>query len=618
LFVIGTAGHVDHGKSTLVKALTGIDPDRLQEEKEREMTIDLGFAWLKLPSGLEVGVIDVPGHEHFIKNMLAGVSGMDLVLLVVAANESIKQQTREHLDILDLMEVPRSIVVITQSDLADPDQIALVSMEIEDLIKPTHLAGSPIVPVSALTRQGLPELITTIDKILSQTEPRPDKGKPRLMIDRVFSISGSGTVVTGTLVDGSLAIGNEIEILPGALKSRIRSLQTHKNQINSVGPGNRVAINLVGLSANDLKRGYTLTRPGWLIPTSMIDARLRLLTGPQHPLKNNTEVSFHTGSADVMARVRLLENDEVQPGQTTWVQIVLKEPLVVVNGDHYVIRSTMDTLGGGTIIDAHPEHHLRRSRSETVENLKTRADGKTEGTLIAILKSRQPLGLADLISQSNLSQDVAQSAIDSLTQQGDLVAIGEGKTSLIYTRSAWKSLIDNILEIVGDFHCKFPMRSGIPKAELSSKIKMGANLNSFLQKLFAEGILVEEGALLRLPSHTIKLSPAQQTAIDAFLRQLNRNPFSPTTDIVLEPDLLNLMIERGQVTKTTAGIIFSTSAYVDMTTKILALIKKNGKITLGETRDLFQTSRKYAQALLEYMDEKKLTKRVGDDRILGE
>jgi selenocysteine-specific elongation factor len=618
LFVIGTAGHVDHGKSTLVKALTGIDPDRLQEEKEREMTIDLGFAWLKLPSGLEVGVIDVPGHEHFIKNMLAGVSGMDLVLLVVAANESIKQQTREHLDILDLMEVPRSIVVITQSDLADQDQIALVSMEIEDLIKPTHLAGSPIVPVSALTRQGLPELITTIDKILSQTEPRPDKGKPRLMIDRVFSISGSGTVVTGTLVDGSLAVGNEIEILPGALKSRIRSLQTHKTQINSVGPGNRVAINLVGLSANDLKRGDTLTRPGWLTPTSMIDARLRLLTGPQHPLKNNTEVSFHTGSADVMARVRLLENDEVQPGHTTWVQIVLKEPLAVVNGDHYVIRSTMDTLGGGTIIDAHPEHHLRRTRSETVENLKTRADGKVEGALMAILKSRQPLGLADLISQSNLSQDVAQSAINSLTQQGDLVAIGEGKTSLIYTRSAWKSLIDNILEIVGNFHRKFPMRSGIPKAELSSKIKMGANSNSFLQKLFAEGILVEEGALLRLPSHTIRLSPAQQTAIDAFLRQLNRNPFSPSTDIVLEPELLNLIIERGQVTKTTAGIIFSTSAYMEMTTKILALIKKNGKITLGETRDLFQTSRKYAQALLEYMDEKKLTKRVGDDRILGE
>jgi len=618
LFVIGTAGHVDHGKSTLVRALTGIDPDRLQEEKERKMTIDLGFAWLKLPSGKEVGVIDVPGHEHFIKNMLAGVSGMDLVLLVVAANESIKQQTREHLNILDLMEVPQSIIVITQSDLADQDQITLVSMEIEDLIKPTHLTGSPIVAVSAVTSQGLPNLIETIDKVLSKAAPRRDIGKPRLPIDRVFSISGSGTVVTGTLIDGSLASGDEVEILPGANKSRIRSLQTHKNQLNSVDPGNRVAINLVGLSPGDLKRGNVLTKPGWLIPTSLLDARLRLLTDHKSSLKHDTEVSLHTGSADVMARVRLLEKDEVQSGETTWGQFILEEPLAVVNGDHYVIRSPMDTLGGGIILDAHPKQRHRRFQMETIENLKARAEGKSTKALLAILQAAQPLELTKLIAQSNLPQEDAFSAIESLIQEGQLVAVGSGNNSLIFTYSYWQQLIDSILEMVGDYHRKFPLRLGIPKAEISSKIKLGVRFLDILQKLFSAGKLIEENTLVRLPSYQIRLTSAQQSKIESFLHQLNQNPFTPAVEITLEPDLLNLLSEKGLIVRTSAGVVFSASAFSEMTDRVLARIKATGKITLAEARDMFQTSRKYAQALLEYMDEKRLTKRLADDRVLGE
>jgi len=278
LYVIGTAGHVDHGKSTLVHVLTGIDPDRLAEEKVREMTIDLGFAWLKLPSGREIGVIDVPGHEHFIKNMLAGVSGMDLVLLVIAANESIKPQTREHLAILDLMEVPRAIIVITQADTVDQDQIALVGMEVEDLVRPTRFANEPVVAVSSVTGQGLPDLKMKIDHVLNDVHPRSDFGRPRLPIDRVFTISGSGTVVTGTLIDGGLSLDQEVEIIPSGLKSRVRGLQTHKAQLDKVTPGSRVAVNLVGLSAADLKRGDMLTRPGWLLPTTLLDAKLRVLS----------------------------------------------------------------------------------------------------------------------------------------------------------------------------------------------------------------------------------------------------------------------------------------------------------------------------------------------------
>jgi selenocysteine-specific elongation factor len=362
----------------------------LAEEKEREMTIDLGFAWLKLPSDREVGVIDVPGHEHFIKNMLAGVSGMDLALLVVAAPESVMPQTREHLGILDLMEVPKAIMVITQADIADQDQITLVGMEIEDLIQPTHFKGAPILSVSSITGQGLAELKTAIDKALDTTAPRRDIGKPRLPVDRVFTISGSGTVVTGTLVDGSLTQGQELEIVPAGLKSRIRGLQTHKTQLSTVAPGNRVAVNLVGVSSGELKRGDILTTPGWLKPTTMLDAKLRLLTELKRPLRHNSEVSLHAGSAEVMARVRLLEKEEVQPGELTWVQFVLDEPLALTNGDHYIIRSPMETLGGGIVVEAHPKERHRRFRPETIENLKVRGEGKIEETILAALRAKQP------------------------------------------------------------------------------------------------------------------------------------------------------------------------------------------------------------------------------------
>ncbi len=618
MFVIGTAGHVDHGKSTLVHALTGIDPDRLAEEKAREMTIDLGFAWLKLPSGREVGVIDVPGHEHFIKNMLAGVSGIDLVILVVAANESIKPQTREHLAILDLMEVPQMVVAMTQSDLADADQITLVGMEIEDLLKPTRFAGSPIVPVSSVTGQGLHELKAAIDKALSTAQPRRDIGKPRLPIDRVFTISGSGTVVTGTLVDGTLNAGDEMEILPPGLKSRIRGLQTHKTQLTAIGPGSRAAVNLTGISAPDINRGYILTKPGWLTPTSLIDARLRLLADPDRPLHHNTEVSLHTGSAEVMARVRLLETEEALPGATTWVQFILDEPLAVVNGDHYVIRSPMDTLGGGIVVEAHPHERHRRFRPDTLENLKARGEGKTEETLLAALKSKQPQEMTAFLAQSSLDPELAREAIESLARDGRIVSLGEGKNALLYTDAAWKTLEQNMLAMAMDYHRKFPLRLGIPKAEISSKVRLGAHFGEAMQKLIAAGLLVEENALVRLPSHQIKLTKDQQTRMDGYLRQLNQNPYSPAPDIAIEPDLLNLLIDKGQAVKTAGGVVFSAAAFNDMTVKVTDHIKKNGKITVAEVRDMFGSSRKFILAFLEYLDEKKVTKRVGDDRVLVE
>ncbi|MER3420669.1 MAG: selenocysteine-specific translation elongation factor, partial [Chloroflexota bacterium] len=305
--VIGTAGHVDHGKSTLVQALTGIDPDRLQEEKARGMTIDLGFAWLKLPGGEEISIIDVPGHERFIKNMLAGVGGIDLALLVIAADEGVMPQTREHLAIIDLLQIRAGVVAITKTDLVEPDWLELVVADVEETLAGTTLADSPIVPCSAYTGAGLDQLVHTIEERLAQTPPKRDIGRPRLAIDRAFTIAGFGTVVTGTLIDGPLRVGQEVEIVPGGLRSRVRGLQTHRQKVEVARPGSRTAVNLAGLAVDALRRGQVLTVPGWLRPTTAVDVSLKAVAGLTHPIKHNTTVTFHTGAAEVEAKLRLLD-----------------------------------------------------------------------------------------------------------------------------------------------------------------------------------------------------------------------------------------------------------------------------------------------------------------------
>ena len=345
MYVVGTAGHVDHGKSTLVETLTGIDPDRLREEKERGLTIDLGFAWLKLPSGNEVSIIDVPGHERFVNNMLAGVGGIDLALLIVAADESVMPQTREHLAILDLLQIQRGMIVITKSDLVDEEIVELVGAEVEDVLEGTVLEGAPIMNVSAITGQGIPELVSAIDDMLQETQPKKDLGRPRLPIDRSFTITGFGTVVTGTLIDGDINVGQEVELILSGQRTRIRGIQTHKNKQDIAQPGTRVAANLIGVPHDNIYRGEVLTTSGWLRPTTAMDVHLRVIPGAPHALRHNMFLTVHTGSSEVIARLRLLDSDTAEPGATTWAQLKLDSPLAVVKGDYFVIRSNQTTLG---------------------------------------------------------------------------------------------------------------------------------------------------------------------------------------------------------------------------------------------------------------------------------
>ncbi|MBM4447416.1 MAG: selenocysteine-specific translation elongation factor [Chloroflexi bacterium] len=614
MFVIGTAGHIDHGKSVLIQALTGIDPDRLPEEKERGMTIDLGFAWMKLPSGQEVGIVDVPGHERFVKNMLAGVGGIDLALLIVAADEGIMPQTREHLAILDLLDIRKGIVVITKKDLVDEELLSLVRLEVEELIKSTALAEAPVLAVSAVIGEGLPDLVATIDRILISAEPRKDIGRPRLIIDRAFTIAGSGTVVTGTLVDGSLSVGQEVEVVPPGLKARLRGLQTHKTRIDVAKPGSRVAANLAGVAISQLERGDVLTSPGWLMPTARVDVKLRMLSGLKHTLRHGSAVSFFTGAAEIIAKVHLLEKEKLDSGDISWAQLALAKPVALVKGDRFIIRSPMDTLGGGQIVNSHAPRH-RRFRPAIIQSLKVRGEGAVEDVIVATLEANRPLELEKLTVQCNLANDEAHKVVDELIKKGRIVAVGHGGQNLLFTSSGWERLTRKAEAVVESYHRKFPTRSGMSKGELSSKLKLSPN-SPALQRLFDDGVLVEEGAAAHLPSYRVKLSPQQQAKIDAFLLVLGQNPYSPPGDITLEPDLLNLLIEQQQVLKVSDGVVFSVSAYNEMVDKVIAYAKAKGKVTLAEVRDMLGTSRKYAQALLEYMDEKKLTRRVGDERIL--
>ena len=614
MFVIGTAGHIDHGKSVLIQALTGIDPDRLPEEKERGMTIDLGFAWMKLPSGQEVGIVDVPGHERFVKNMLAGVGGIDLALLIVAADEGIMPQTREHLAILDLLDISKGIVVITKNDLVDKELLSLVRLEIDELVKSTTLAEAPVVAVSARTGEGLPDMVSTIDRLLISAEPRKDIGRPRLLIDRAFTIAGSGTVITGTLVDGSLSVRQEVEVVPSGVKARLRGLQTHKARIDVAKPGSRVAANLAGVAVSQLERGDVLTSPGWLVPTARVDVKLRMLSDLKHALRHGATVSFFSGTAEVMAKVHLLEKEKLDSGDVSWAQFALAKPVALVKGDHFIIRSPMDTLGGGHIVNSHAQRH-RRFRPAIIRTLKVRGEGAIEDVIVATLEVKQPLDVEGLIVQCGLAADEALGVVDKLIGKGRVVAVGHGEHSLLFATSGWERLAKKAEAAVENYHRKFPARSGMPKGELGSKLGLSPN-SPVLQRLFDDGILVEEGAAVHLPSYRIQLSQQQQAKVDAFLGVLNQNPYSPAGDITLEPDLLNLLIEKQQVVKVSEGVVFSASAYNEMVDKVIAHAKAKGKVTLAEVRDMLGTSRKYAQALLEYMDEKKLTRRVGDERVL--
>ncbi len=620
MYVIGTAGHVDHGKSTLVKALTDIDPDRFPEEKAREMTIDLGFAWMTLPSGREVSVVDVPGHERFIKNMLAGVGAIDLALLIVAADESVMPQTREHLAILDILQINRGLVVVTKTDLVDEELVELVKAEVEDTLKGTSFEGCPMVGVSAYTGDGLDELKATIDVILDDTEARKDLGRPRLPIDRCFTISGFGTVVTGTLIDGTLTVGQEIELAGSGQRARVRGLQSHKTKVDATDPGVRLAVNLSGLSREQVERGEILTVPGWLKPTRRLDARLRMVKNTPHSLKHNEGITFHLFTSESPARVRLLDADRLAAGEEGWVQLLLSEPLPVVKGDFFVIRSSEYTLGGGQIVDPSPRRRYRRFDNDVVERLMTLDQGTGEDIIISIAEQWGPCDLTALSQRTNLARGEVSARVAQLTQDGHLVSLGDFGTdadAVVYSAQGWHVLKSKVSSALQLYHTQYPLRQGAPAQEIRSRLGLSQPVyQRALARLSDEHVVADERQSLRLPDHEITLTPKMEQEASAYLKSLQEDPYSPPSDRPVDAELLGVLIEQGKVVRVTDSVVFDASAYREMTERIIQHLKDQGQITVAEARTMFDTSRKYILPLLEHMDQQQITRRTGDERVL--
>lgn len=617
MFVLGTAGHVDHGKSTLVKALTGIDPDRLKEEKEREMTIDLGFAWLRLPSGREVSIVDVPGHERFIRNMLAGVGGLDVAILVVAADEGVMPQTREHLDILDLLQVKRGLVALTKADLVDQEWLDMVREDVEAVLRGTVFEGAPIVAVSSVTGQGLDALKATIDGLLEVTRSRPDTGRPRLPIDRSFAMPGFGTVVTGTLVDGSLTVGMEVELVLLGRRARIRGLHRHRQRVERIAPGSRAAVNLTGVEHHEVHRGEVLTLPGWLVPTTLVDVHLRAARWAPQPLRHNMGLVFHTGTAEALGRLRLLDTDALEPGQSGWAQIRLESRLAVVRGDPFIVRSSQHTLGGGTILDAHPLRHPRH-HAPTLERLSLLLRGSPEEVVRSALAIPWPRGCQAISRETGLPLEEVAAAMERLREQGEVLALTAPPTpgQWFISRGGWDNLRRRIRDTLHAFHAQYPLRKGMPKEDLRARVGVDAGpFGALLAALVKEGEVVEMGALVRLATHTPHLTAEQEAAACALLQVLEMHPFAPPPPHI-DSEVLAYLVEEGKVVKVGEGIVFSAGAYQEMLQRIVGHLRQHGSITVAQVRDMFGTSRKYAIALIEYLDQKRITRRVGDERVL--
>jgi len=628
MHVIGTAGHIDHGKSTLVHALTGIDPDRLSEEKRRGMTIELGFAWLRLPSGREASIVDVPGHERFIRHMLAGAGGVDVALLVVAADEGVMPQTREHLAILDLLGVSRGVVALTKRDLVDDDWLELVREDVRATLVGTSLENAPLVPCSATTGAGLDDLRAALDRALDEARPHPDRGRPHLPVDRVFTLSGFGTVVTGTLLDGVLAVGQEVEIAPRGQRGRIRGLQAHKSKLERAMPGGRVAVNVAGLATDEIARGDVLALPDLVPPAIRLDARLRAVGDLDAPLTHNMPVTVHTGAAEVAGRLSLLDRVDLDPGDEGWAQLRLAAPIAVLRGDRVVVRrpSPSATLAGGVVVDAQPARH-RRFAPRVLRHLETLAAGVPEDRALDALAGRGFLDLATFAARADLAPDAVASITTGQPEAAPvldvLVAAGRVRRAAPFWCDAatWDDTVARARAALSAYHERNPLRRGLPSEDLRTRLRLTPEVWSATLPALAEaGVLRSLGEVAALAGYEPRFTPAQERAAAAARATLATQPYAPPALAELpgvDSTLLDALVERDEIARVAEGVYLGRAAYDEMVAASLDIIDEQGSVTVAALRDRFGTSRKYALGLLEHLDDERITRRVGDARVRG-
>ena len=629
--ILGTAGHIDHGKTSLVKALTGTDTDRLKEEKARGITIELGFAHLQLAGGIEFGVVDVPGHEKFVRAMVAGVAGMDLVMLVIAADEGIMPQTREHLDILRLLGVRCGLVALTKSDMVEPDWLPLVQEEVREFVEGTFLESAPIIPVSSKTGAGLDDLKAELIQLAEGASEKKREGYFRLPVDRVFTVAGFGTVVTGTLLAGEIKTGDEFELLPAGHAGRVRGIQAHGIKAEVGQAGQRLAVNLQGIDLDQAHRGDVVVPTGQFRTTRRVDVRLDHLASAPRDLKHRSTVRFHSGTSEVTAQVILLECNALAPGSGGYAQLRLDEPLLLVSGDPYLIRATSPsiTIGGGIVLDPFPPARRRRS-DEALKLLESLDAAEHQKTCSLIVAQSLLSGITfdEIVLRSGIARKQAETALQGLLAAGALVQVTR-EPRIFLGKEAFSLLKQLLVDELSGYLAANPLKEGISKEELKTRIPKRSDQRFFaplLAELEKEGKLAAERELVR-PAGGAKTAAPQAHGLGGRIISLltERGAEPPTVKELAEQvgsdekvvrDQLAVMLRNGAVVRVTGDIYYAPSVVQGIEEQLLAHLRARGEITPGEFRDLTGLSRKFMIPLLEYFDGKKLTLRMGDKRIM--
>ena len=629
--IIGTAGHVDHGKTLLVKALTGIDTDRLVEEKKRGITIELGFAHLDFDNGPQAGIVDVPGHEKFIKNMLAGAGGIDLAMLVVAADEGFMPQTVEHLGILSLLGIQDGLVVITKCDMADPEWVEMVKEDVRTHVEGTFLEGKPVFTVSAYTGQGISELRQALKELVQKAAEKNIRTPFRLPIDRVFSVDGFGTVVTGTLIEGSVSNGDMAEILPGGVQARVRNLQVHDRDVETAYAGQRVAINLAGVKKADLGRGDVIARPGSVRTSLMLDARLQNLKNSQRTILSGSQVHLYHGSAVRLCKVVLLDRDALQPGESCYAQLRLTEEIAAKRGDRFVIRfySPLETIGGGVVLDDLPRRHKRGDQA-VLEALAIRESGSGDDQLVQLVAEHGHSlpTLEKLAAPQNLDREELGRSLEELTSAGKVLQPLPGR---YLAASVFDAIWDSCRGLLEQYHRQNPLHAGMKVAELRQKLLKNTDqavADAILAALAREGKIKAVADRYALADFAVHLTKRQSAIREKLLQTYRKAGLEvPGLDEVIASfppaeqgdcrQVVESLVSGGGLVMLTPQLCLHSQVYAQVCDKTRDFMAEHQELTLAEFRDLLGTSRKYALAVLEYYDKNKILKKDGDVRRLG-
>jgi selenocysteine-specific elongation factor len=631
--ILGTAGHIDHGKTSLIKALTGIDTDRLKEEKLRGITIELGFAWLDLPGGQHLGIVDVPGHEKFVKNMVAGASGIDLVALIIAADEGVMPQTKEHLDICKLLGIKHGLVALTKIDMVDEEWLELATDDVTSFLKGSFLEGAPIIPVSSLTAKGLPEFVKALDTLCAEVPERSSGGLFRLPVDRVFSMKGFGTVITGSLVSGGVRVGDTIMIYPSGIQTKVRGLQVHNQSVDHATAGMRTAINFQGLERTATKRGDVLGGVNTLKPSYMVDVVLTYLPSKRKALENRTRVRFHTGTSEILGNVILLDREELKSGDAAVAQFRLESPVSVVKDDRFVIRSysPIRTIGGGYIINPVPRKH-KRFKEPVLSVLKRLADSPPEEIIISQVRESGLLGVtfSDLMIMTNLPERELEKHLQQLLSQKVVIQVDRDNRIFLHG-SVLDQLREEAIQILEAYHKAHPLKTGMSKEAFKSNLPDTLGLRAFnvlLEDLTKSNKVVQEKDIIHLSGHRIALEADQKDIRHKIERTYLETGLQPPyfKELVASmgenpgrvADVLGHMLQEGILLKIKEGLYFHKDVIETLKAKLVSFLTANTQITTPQLKEVTGVTRKYMIPLIEYFDAIKVTIRVGDVRKLRE